>query len=76
MGFAYCYEYPIEIFVACTVEGQVSRDDECYLSYPSGSEILMSKVGYQKSYSCRSLIHIFKLYPILLSSESTIIPVF
>ena len=26
--FAYCYSYSIEIFVACTVEGQVSRDDE------------------------------------------------
>ena len=33
MSFAYCYDYPIEIFVACTVEGQVSRDDERYLYF-------------------------------------------
>ena len=31
MSFAYWYDFPIEIFVACTVEGQVSRDDELYL---------------------------------------------
>ena len=31
MSFAYCYDYPKEIFVACTVEGQVSRGDERYL---------------------------------------------
>ena len=31
MSFAYCYDYPIEIFVACTVERKVSRDDERYL---------------------------------------------
>ena len=31
MSFAYCYDYPIEIFVVCTVEGQVIRGDERYL---------------------------------------------
>ena len=33
MSFAYCYDYPIEIFVACTLEGQVSRGDERYLYF-------------------------------------------
>ena len=31
MSFAYCYDYSVEIFVTCTVEGQVSRLDERYL---------------------------------------------
>ena len=33
MSFAYCYDYPVEIFVGCTVEGQVSRDDERHLFF-------------------------------------------
>ena len=32
MSFAYSYEYSLEIFVIFSVEGQVSRDDERYLS--------------------------------------------
>ena len=31
MSFAYRYDYPIEIFVTYTVEGEVSRGDERYL---------------------------------------------
>ena len=31
MSFVYCRDYLIEIFVACAVEGQVSRGDERYL---------------------------------------------
>ena len=31
MRFAYWYDYPIEIFMARTVEGQVNRGDERYL---------------------------------------------
>ena len=31
MSFVYFHDYSIEIFVVCTVEDQVSRDDERYL---------------------------------------------
>ena len=31
MSFGYCYDYPIEIFVAFTVESSESIDDQRYL---------------------------------------------